>query len=419
VVSSLNVLACPLDWSELEALTPPPADDPRDGATSSQALLRLFGRPESEVRVTLYRDHHAWCPYCQKVWLWLEERRIPYRVQKVTMVCYGQKERWYTDQVPSGMLPALEIDGRLITESDSILEALEAAFGSLGPGMGETEVLQLRQLERLLFRAWCQWLCVPSRDAADEDRGRAGFERFAERFELALAAGSGPFLLGEIGTADLIFVPYVERMNASLAYFKGYLLRERHPGIDRWFAALERRSTYLGTQSDFHTHAHDLPPQMGGCHASGRPEQQALAARIDAGPWPILGPERSDPETSQPVPPDAAAIALARVLKHRATLLHRNPLGPSGLERPLRCALTHLIAGEDCPPPAGSARGLRYLRDRVSVPRDMPLHAARLLRRSLEATARLDPEDPWAPGEAIPLQHRRDQDPAPFLVTAA
>ena len=59
-------------------------------------------------------------------------------------------------------------------------------------------------------------------------------------------------------------MPYVERMNASLAYYKGYLLRERHPAIDRWFRALEQRSTYLGTQSDFHTHANDLPPQMGG-----------------------------------------------------------------------------------------------------------------------------------------------------------
>jgi glutathione S-transferase len=49
----------------------------------------------------------------------------------------------------------------------------------------------------------------------------------------------------------------------------------------------------------------------------------------------------------------------------------------------------------------------------------MPLHAARMLRRSLEATARLDPADPWAAGEPIPLLHRRDQDPAPFLAARA
>ncbi|MCT0206623.1 glutathione S-transferase family protein [Synechococcus sp. CS-1332] len=413
----------PLDWEALTSEAAPALAslafrDPATGPTSAQALWRLFGRPEGEVRVTLYRDHHAWCPYCQKVWLWLEEKQIPYRIRKVTMFCYGQKEPWYTDLVRGGMLPALELDGRLITESDRILEALEVAFGPMGLGMNSREALPLRQLERQLFRAWCQWLCVPSCGAAEEARGQQGFDRFAERLAIALAADPGPFLLGELGTVDLIFVPYLERMNASLAYYKGYLLRERHPAIDRWFRALEQRSTYLGTQSDFHTHAHDLPPQMGGCYASGTPQQKDLAQRIDVGPWPLVAPPGSDPETSQGEPADAATIALARVLRHRNTLLVRNPLGPDGLDRPLRCALTRLITGQECPPPPGSARGLRYLRDRISVPRDMPLHAARLLRRSLEATACLDPADPSAAGEPIPVQHRRDQDPSPFLAGA-
>jgi glutaredoxin len=66
-----------------------------NGPTNAQATLRLFGQSEADVRVTLYRDNHAWCPYCQKVWLWLEEKRIPYRIKKITMFCYGEKERWY------------------------------------------------------------------------------------------------------------------------------------------------------------------------------------------------------------------------------------------------------------------------------------------------------------------------------------
>ncbi|MCP9835209.1 MULTISPECIES: glutathione S-transferase family protein [unclassified Cyanobium] len=423
MAGSVSELFEPLDWAALASeaapvLATPAFVDPAAGPTSAQAQQRLFGRPAGEIRVTLYRDHHAWCPYCQKVWLWLEERRIPYRIRKVTMFCYGQKEPWYTDLVRGGMLPALELDGRLVTESDRILEVLETAFGPLGLGMNAREALPLRQLERQLFRAWCQWLCVPSRGAAEEARGQQGFERFAERFAIALAADPGPFLLGDLGTVDLIFVPYLERMNASLAYYKGFLLRERYPAIDRWFDALERRSTYLGTQSDFHTHAHDLPPQMGGCHASGTPEQRDLAQRIDAGPWPVLVHPGADPETSQREPAEAAGVALARVLRHRNTLLARNPLGPEGLDRALRCALTRLITDRPCPPPAGSARGLRYLRDRISVPRDMPLHAARLLRRSLEFTACLDPADPSAQGEPIPVQHRRDQDPSPFLAGA-
>ena len=93
-----------LSWEALEAMAPEPIDR-MNGPTNAQAGLRLFGHPEDAVRVTLFRDHHAWCPYCQKVWLWLEFRRIPYRIRKVTMFCYGEKERWYKQVVPSGMPP--------------------------------------------------------------------------------------------------------------------------------------------------------------------------------------------------------------------------------------------------------------------------------------------------------------------------
>ncbi|TVS05271.1 MAG: glutathione S-transferase family protein [Cyanobium sp. PLM2.Bin73] len=396
-------------------VAPEPLASPGEGPTSAQARLRLFGQPESAVRVTLYRDHHAWCPYCQKVWLWLEERRIPYRVRKVTMFCYGEKEHWYKRLVPSGMLPALELDGQLITESDRILEALETSFGSLGPGMHDPAVLPLRRLERELFRAWCEWLCYPHPPASDA-RARDRFQQLAGAMERELERRAGPFLLGDQpGSADLVFVPYLERMNASLAYYKGFLLRQQHPAIDRWFRALEQRSTYLGTQSDFHTHTHDLPPQMGGCHANGSEQQRALAQRIDQGPWPLLGDGAMDPETSQPPPAEAAATALRRVLRHRAPLLERNPLGSGGFDLPLRCALSALIKSRPIAPPAGSAGGLRHLRDRISVPRDMPLHAARQLRSALEATASRDPQSPAAQGEPIPVRHRRDQDPQPFL----
>jgi len=41
------------------------------------------------VRVTLYRDHAAWCPYCQKVWMMLEEKQIPYKIECINMRSYG------------------------------------------------------------------------------------------------------------------------------------------------------------------------------------------------------------------------------------------------------------------------------------------------------------------------------------------
>ena len=51
-----------LSWSQLSPLaarwSAPPGEA---GPTSAQSRLRLFGAKESDVRVTLYRDNHAWC----------------------------------------------------------------------------------------------------------------------------------------------------------------------------------------------------------------------------------------------------------------------------------------------------------------------------------------------------------------------
>ena len=198
-------------------------------------------------------------------------------------------------------------------------------------------------------------------------------------------------------------------MNASLAYYKGYRLRQEHPAIDRWFQALEQLETYRGTQSDFHTHAHDLPPQMGGCWTDDEPMAVALSQSIDDGRglgndearWPELA--RDDASMRR--------IALTRVLKHRERLLALNPLGSTAFDQPLRAALTTLISDQAGQPARGSAGGLRYLRDRISVPRDMPLMAGRLLRQALEITASLDGSSQGSP---IPTRHRLDQDPQPF-----
>ena len=37
---------------------------------------------------------------CQKVWLLLEEKRIPFKVSKINMRSYGEKPAWFTNLVP-------------------------------------------------------------------------------------------------------------------------------------------------------------------------------------------------------------------------------------------------------------------------------------------------------------------------------
>ena len=222
-----------------------------------------------------------------------------------------------------------------------------------------------------------------------------------------MAQTPGPYFLDNFGTVDVIFTPYVERMNASLYYYKGYSLREVNPRFSAWFDAMETRSTYRGTQSDFHTHVHDLPPQMGGCWENGEPQMLINKTRVDNGPWFGL------PDVGYPEPENSRQEALQNTIKHRTNIIRVNPANDKLFDEALRCALTNLMTEKDCVPPPSSDVALRYLRDRINVPRDMSIYAAKYLRESLEKTAALAGD---RQPEPLPTRHRRDQDPSNFAM---
>ena len=100
------------------------------------------------------------------------------------------------------------------------------------------------------------------------------------------------------------------------------------------------------------------------------------------------------------------------MIKHHTNIIQVNPADNKLFDEALRCALTYMMKGEVCMPPLGSDSALRYLRDRINVPRDMSIYAAKRLRESVEKTAALVGDSQGIP---IPINHRRDQDPANFV----
>ena len=75
-------------------------------------------------------DVLAWCPYCEKVWLYLEEKQIPYRIVKVPLRCYGDKPRSFLQLNPSGGLPVAVIRGICVVQPDneSIIASIMASI---------------------------------------------------------------------------------------------------------------------------------------------------------------------------------------------------------------------------------------------------------------------------------------------------
>ena len=71
-----------------------------------------------------------------------------------------------------------------------------------------------------------------------------------------------------------------------------------------------------------------------------------------------------------------------------------------------------MITGEEVIPNILSGKSLKYLKNRISVPRDMPIISARLLRQSLN---KIESQSKDNEIDKIPLKHRYDQDPKNFI----
>ncbi|CAL8471991.1 g11533 [Coccomyxa elongata] len=401
--------------------------DLENGPTNPLALRRTFGQ-SGTPRVKLYRDHAAWCPYCQKVWLQLEEKQIPYTLEKINMRCYGDKPREYTAKVPSGLLPAMELDGKLIVESAEIMRILEEAFPDkkpLLPPKGTKERQRadsLMRLERRLFSDWLSWLTT----SWGHDANKREFIATMDAVDMELGDAGGPFFLGpELSMVDVVFAPFLERIAASILYYKGFTVRGegRWKNLDRWFEAMEARPAYMGTRSDYFTHVHDLPPQLGGC--ASVPEAADAIAAIDGEDgtsWQLPLPPLNSTSFPEPYSPgenpvlDRLRAAARLVGNHEAVVRFaargcgkpgRRPVSAplsdptatpgetylDAVDAGLRYVAHALLEGVEASglqvgdgkkhPGDPVVASAEYLRDRVGVPRDLPYPAARQLRAHL------------------------------------
>jgi len=185
----------------------------------------------------------------------------------------------------------------------------------------------------------------------------------------------------------------------------------------------------MASRSDYHTHVHDLPPQIGGCIASGTSDQKAAAAAIDGTdgrnwtlPLPPLTVESFEPAVEDPV---RDRLEAANALIHCHDGVIKSSHGSDAAHTAFQLVTQALIDGVETMQASSNplkqgdvdssaAFHLRHTRDRISVPRDMSFPAARQLRAHLNWAADIiDPQQGWV-GVQLPTRDRRDCDPAIF-----
>lgn len=204
------------------------------------------------------------CPFVQRAWTVLEEKKIPYQYIEVNP--YDKPASLLTLN-PRGLVPTLEYDAKPLYESTVICEFLEDAYPDHGP-----RLLPSDPYERARTRIWtdfCTSRIIPAwhrflqfQPASNE----AGLKNVRDEFLAKLKEfaaemhPSGPFFLGsEPSLIDFVVAPWVVRLWVFDHFKGGSGIPEEGKGGDdeavwgrlrKWKAAVEERPSIRDTTSE-------------------------------------------------------------------------------------------------------------------------------------------------------------------------
>ena len=352
--------------------------------------------PDTTPPVLLYRDTNSWCPFCERVWFALEEKEIPFATEFIDL---SNKPKWYTDLVPTTLVPAAKIEGQLVYESKDILLALEERFGTTLLPDDPEENATARQLvedaETNGFREVVyKFLRATPADSNELANLQAAFETKLDELEQALGKYPGPYFVSNFSLVDIMYSPHLDRLAANLPVYRGYHLKgnERFPRINAWFEALNQRPAYHRVKSDNITN-NLLLRRRWGVEPIGNPlplnpvDSQSIEYRAEAA-------ERLS---------DNREVAIGDILKNSGVqaLAQDGDISviQEAVDLHLRLLADYLINGNGAPLPGGRTGGkdstdpivaavgaitLAYVRNRICAPRDMSAGAATAFRAAAD-----------------------------------
>lgn len=353
--------------------------------------------PDTAPPVLLYRDTNSWCPFCERVWFALEEKEIPFETEFIDL---SNKPKWYTDLVPTTLVPAAKIEGKLVYESKDILLALEEQFSDsplLPEDPEENKVARqlIEDAETSGFSgAAYKFLRESTSDAEELASLQAAFEAKLDEIEQALGKYPGSYFVSTFSLVDIMYSPHLDRLAANLPVYRGYHIKgnPRFPRINAWFEALNQRPAYHRVKSDPITNNLLLLRRWGAqpianllpldSEISAAIEYRAEAAeRLSDNREAAIGDILKNSGV-QALAVDGNISAIQEAVDLHLRLLAEYLLNGNNIRLPWG-----RVGGKDNADPVVAAVGaiaLAYVRNRICAPRDMSAGAATAFRAAAD-----------------------------------
>ncbi|XP_072984796.1 probable glutathione S-transferase DHAR1, cytosolic [Typha latifolia] len=180
------------------------------------------------------------CPFCQRVLLTLEEKKIPYELKLIDL---SNKPDWFLKINPEGKVPVFNWgDGQWVPDSDVITQMIEEKY--LKPSLVTPS--DYSSVGSKIFSSFIKFLkSKDPKDGSEQallDELRSLDEHLKDH---------GPFINGEnISGVDLSLAPKLFHLEIALDHFKSWKIPENLTFVHSYMKLLFTRESFVKTKAE-------------------------------------------------------------------------------------------------------------------------------------------------------------------------
>ncbi|XP_022869882.1 glutathione S-transferase DHAR2-like [Olea europaea var. sylvestris] len=176
------------------------------------------------------------CPFCQRVLMTLEEKKVPY---KTHLINTSDKPQWFLEVNPEGKVPVMKFDDKWIADSDVIVGIIEEKY----PNPSLSAPPEVSSVGSKIFSSFVKFLKSKDPNDGSEQALLDELKALDEHLK-----AKGPYVNGgNICAVDLSLAPKLYHLVVTLGHFKGWNVPESLTHLHNYMKLLFSRESFQKT----------------------------------------------------------------------------------------------------------------------------------------------------------------------------